>query len=231
MNKSEFLNQLNNLFKDIDINHISNQIDIYVSTLNEYNSKFNLTRLNKEQIIYSDYFFESILPYQEIDFKKINTLLDIGSGSGIPGMLIKIIYPHIHLDIVEANGKKCHFLNILKDKLNLKNVNVYNKRCEEYAKDNIEKYDMVTCRAVAELKILIELGFPLTKINGLLVFPKSINYLEELNNAKWIIDQVNANQYEIKKDNFNNKEFNTFVFTKTNKTNSIFPRMWKDIIK
>lgn len=231
MNKQEFLILIKQEFSNININFIEEKIDKYISVLNDFNKKFNLTRLNKKETIFQEYFYDSIIPYKNIDFTKIKKILDIGSGSGIPGFIIKIFFPHIELHIVESNYKKCLFLNELKKELSLDSIYVNNSRAENYAHKNIEKFDLVTCRAVAELKIILELGFPMAKINGLLIFPKSINYLTELESAKTIINKLDANDYKIETLNINNKTFNTFIFRKKNKTNSIYPREWKEIIK
>lgn len=231
MTKEQFLINIKNEFKNIDISDIEIKIEKYQQILNEYNNKFNLTRLNDDAIIFQEYFYDSIIPYKEIDFSTVNNLLDIGSGSGIPGFLIKIFYPSLNLYIVESNNKKCEFLKILANKLSFDNVFIINERAETYAHKNINKFDLITCRAVAELKILIELATPMCKLNGLMVFPKSLNYLNELENAKWIIDEFNLPKYTLSHINSNNKDFYTLFFVKEKDVDKKYPRQWKEIIK
>ncbi|WP_412032038.1 16S rRNA (guanine(527)-N(7))-methyltransferase RsmG [Malacoplasma muris] len=231
MNRNEFIKKIKEEFNIKNEKYIMEKIDKYIVLLNEYNKKFNLTRLNKDDIIFSQYFYESIIPYIGFDFSKIKELLDIGSGSGIPGIVLKIIFNDINLTIIESNRKKCEFLQILTNELNLENVKIIYDRVENCSKIFTESFDLITCRAVASLKILIEICFPLSKIGATLIFPKSINYLDELNDAQTIIKNVFAQNYKIKKFVYNNKEFNTFFFTKTNKTPTLYPRQWKDIIK
>lgn len=231
MNKQEFLDLIKKEFLNIDIEYIEKKIDKYIIVLDNFNKKFNLTRLNKEETIFQEYFYNSIIPYKNIDFTNIKKILDIGSGSGIPGFVIKIFFPHIELHIVESNSKKCLFLNELKNKLLLDCVFINNERAEKYAHKNIESFDLITCRAVAELKVILELGFPMAKINGLLVFPKSLNYLTELDNAKYIMSKLDAKNYRIETITINDKTLNTFIFLKEKKVNSIYPRNWKEIIQ
>ena len=92
--------------------------------------------------------------------------------------------------IIESNGKKCNFLRLVKEKLNLNNVEIINARIEEYAKENREVYDIVTARAVAPLKHLLEYGVPLVKEKGYFIAMKAKveneeenieNYLNKLN--------------------------------------------------
>lgn len=231
MNKNEFILAVKKNFNINNIDSVIEKIDKYIVLLNEYNNKFNLTRLNKDEIIYSQYFYETLIPYINFDFTNIVEVLDIGSGSGIPGIVLKIFFSHIHLTIIESNQKKCDFLKILVEELNLENVNIVCNRAENCKNQFKEYFDLVTCRAVASLKILLELSFPLTKINGKIILPKSINYLDELKEARNIINLLEATNYQIVQTDYNQKKFNTFIFNKFKKTPLIFPRPWKEIIK
>lgn len=231
MTKEVFLNKLKNDFKNIDVTYVSSKIDIYEKLLSEYNEKFNLTRLNKKDIIYDQYFYESIFVYKDVDFNEEKKVLDIGSGSGIPGVVLKILFPKIKLTIIEPIKKKCLFLDVLTKSLGYSDVEIINDRAEIFGIKNREVFDIVTCRAVAELRVILELSFPLTKINGLMIFPKSLNYLIELNNSQDFLSKVGKYKIEIKNDTHNGKIFNTLFFYKFEKTSRIFPRQWKDIIK
>lgn len=229
MNKAEFKQLIKNNFKNIP-NDFFDQIKVYKDFVQSQNKLFNLTNLANEEIIYEKYFLESIIDYKEIDFDKINNVLDIGSGSGIPGIIIKLLFKHIHLTIIEATGKKVKFLNELVDKLHLDNVTIINKRAEDINDYEYESFDLVTSRAVAELKILLEISAPYAKVNGLIIEPKSKKYIQELTDAKTIIQNLHLsliNEYDF---NIHDVSHHVFVFKKQKKTNHRYPRSWKQII-
>ena len=156
MNKETFTNEL----KKININITEKQIkhfETYKNLLQEYNQKFNLTSITEEEAIYLKHFYDSLC---------ITKAIDIGTGAGFPGIPIAIIFNNIKITLVESNAKKCGFLNIIREKLNLNNVEIINERAEDYTKNNREKFDIVTSRAVAHLSILAELEIPALKTNG-----------------------------------------------------------------
>lgn len=230
MNKQELITEVNKNFNNVDSKWID-QIEIYRNFLTEYNKKVNLTRLDHESKVYGLYFYESIIPYKDIDFSKINSVLDIGSGSGIPGVVLKIMFPHIHLGIIESNNKKVTFLKELVSKLGLKNVDVYLKRAEDIKEDEYESYDLVTSRAVGKLKAMLEVSTPYAKVKGLVVIPKSQNYQQETNGLYHLNKRLDVEQKMNSFVSANDIQHNVFVFKKTHKTNRIYPRSWSKIAK
>ena len=229
MNKSQFKEIIKKNFKNIS-NDFFDQIEVYKNFVQTKNKLFNLTSLANDEVIYQKYFFDSIIDYKQINFSKINSVLDIGSGSGIPGIMIKLLFRHINLTIIEATTKKVKFLNELVNQLKLQNITIINKRAEEIENNEYETFDLVTSRAVAELKILLEISAPYTKVLGLIIEPKSKKYDQELISAKKIIKELNlslVNEYDF---NSNGVLHHTFVFKKNKKTNHKYPRNWNQII-
>lgn len=223
MNKLQFKEIIKKNFKNIS-NDFFDQIEVYKNFVQTKNKLFNLTSLANDEVIYQKYFFDSIIDYKQINFSKINSVLDIGSGSGIPGIMIKLLFRHINLTIIEATTKKVKFLNELVNQLKLQNVTIINKRAEEIKNNEYETFDLVTSRAVAELKILLEISAPYTKVLGLIIEPKSKKYDQELISAKEIIKELNlslVNEYDF---NSNGVLHHTFVFKKNKKTNHKYPR-------
>ncbi len=227
MNLVQFQNEIKKLFKTIPESFFE-QIQTYKSFLQSENKKYNLTRLDQEETVYESYFFESLVPYQNVQFTKGMKVLDIGSGSGIPGILLKLMFPEIELTILEVTTKKVKFMQDLAKKLNIK-VNFLNQRAEDISDEQRETFDLVTSRAVAELKVLLEISAPYLKVKGLLVEPKSQNFKQELDATLNIIKSLNLKQ--LKSDTYQTKYFHhVFYFQKNAKTNKKYPREWKQII-
>lgn len=233
MNKEQFINYCIN---SLGLNKTQiNQFLEYKNLIQEYNKKFNLTRLDDENIIYDSFFLESILPFKEISFspKENESLLDIGSGSGIPGIILKIMFPILNVSLLESNSKKCSFLKIVIEQLKLKNIEIINNRAELYIRTNnqYDKFDYVTSRAVSELKNILELSVGYCKINGLIIQPKSKKTEQEMQQATEIIDKTYLTLIMKKFYIFNERENHILVFKKNKETPNEFPREWNRIIK
>ena len=219
MNKIEFIDAVNKKFKNPDP-HFFDQIEKYKNIIQEYDQKISLSNLVSNEKIYGEYFYESIIPYANVDFKNDTKLLDIGSGSGIPGIVLKLLYPFISLTIIEATVKKANFMKLLVSELNLDNVTILNKRAEDIKSFEREQFDIVTSRAVASLFAILELSTAYAKIGGLIIQPKSKNFNQELLEAKEIINKLDLQL--INQDEFtsiNNYFHHVSYFIKLKKTN------------
>ena len=168
-----------------------NLLEIYCNYLIEYNKNVNLTAIKDKKDIYLKHFYDSLTLVKVTDLNQVNNLLDIGTGAGFPGMVLKIIFPHLKVTLLDSNNKKIKFLKSLSQKLGIE-VNLINDRAEIYAKKHLEEFDIVTSRAVAELPILIELSIPYLKKHGLFIALKSkVN--QELDASKKIIKDIKCN--------------------------------------
>ncbi len=182
MNKEEFQNHLKELnitLSDKEINMFEN----YKELLKDYNKKFNLTSITEDKEIYLKHFYDSLCLMRIEQLKEDTNLLDIGTGAGFPGIPLAIVNPKLKITLVESNGKKSNFLEIVKEKLNLNNIEIINSRAEEYTKNNRNKFFFATSRAVSHLSIISELEFPALKINGYFI-PLKSSYKEELEESK-----------------------------------------------
>lgn len=194
MNREEFINELKKLNVEITDDKL-NKLEIYMDYLIEYNSHTNLTSITKREDIYLKHFYDSLTITKSVDLSRSNNLLDIGSGAGFPGMVIKIFYPNLEVTLIDSNNKKTKFLKELANKLNI-NVEVINDRVEIFAKDNLNKYDIVTSRAVANLRVLSEISLPLVKLNGFFIALKA-NIDDNMEDALETIDIMDSKIIDI----------------------------------
>tara|TARA_Y100001934_G_scaffold88871_1_gene110262 strand:- start:7542 stop:8294 length:753 start_codon:yes stop_codon:yes gene_type:complete len=111
--------------------------------------------------------------------------IDIGSGAGIPGMIMKIAIPELHITLLDSIQKRTNFLTEVVTELELDGIEVINGRAEELGqqKKHRENYDVVTARAVARLNELAELTIPFANIGGTVILPKSGEVAAEVKQA------------------------------------------------
>lgn len=220
MNKNEFIKEVKKLNINIT-DEMLDKLDIYCSFLLEYNKHTNLTAIKEENDVYLKHFYDSLTLTKAIDLTREETLLDIGSGAGFPGMVLKIFFPHLHVYLVDSNNKKCKFLLELKEKLNVDNLIVINNRIENLYAEFINSIDIVTARAVTNLPVLTELAIPLVKANKYFIAMKG-NAIEELENSMYAIKQLNCSiDNVITFDLYNNSGVRTLISIKKNKNTEL----------
>ena len=230
MNKEQFINELKKININISVDTLS-KLEEYYQILVEENKKYNLTAITEKEQVYLKHFYDSLCIIKIIDLKN-QYLLDIGTGAGFPGLVLKIVFPELKIDLLDSTNKRCLFLQMVIDKLQLKNVKVINARAEEYAKDNKELYDIVTSRAVAPLKHLLEYSIPTLKINGNFISLKS-NIDEELKNINNYYSKLHLSNEEIIKYElpYEHSLRTLYKVTKNKTTPSIYPRQYSQIKK
>ena len=122
----------------------------YLQLLLEYNSHTNITAIREEKAIIEKHFLDSLL-LQSLLKEEDKSLIDIGTGAGFPGMMLAIFNEDKNFTLLDSVRKKTDFLELVKNDLDLKNVEVINGRAEEIIKDRREKYDVGLCRGVSDL--------------------------------------------------------------------------------
>lgn len=162
------------------------QFNLYYELLTAKNKVMNLTAITEYNDVVKKHFIDSMMISRVLDMKKINSLCDVGTGAGFPGIPLKIVYPHLHLTLVDSVGKRVNFLSEVVEKLGLEDVEAIHSRTEDLAHNSKyrEKYDLVTARAVASMNVLSEYCIPYAKIGGYFAAYKSGNIGEEIENAK-----------------------------------------------
>lgn len=190
MNKEQFINAIKKLNIEVTSKMLE-QVDIYINYLLQYNAHTNLTAITDLEDIYLKHFYDSLTICNIIDLNQVNTLLDIGSGAGFPGMVLKIFFPNLHIFLVDSNHKKTIFLEELKNKLNVDKLEVINERIEKITPKYLNGFDVVTARAVTNMTVLTELAMPLVKVDGYFVAMKGSNE-EEISKADFAITKLNG---------------------------------------
>lgn len=231
MNKDEFIKETNLLGINLTDEELA-KFEEYKELLKEYNKKFNLTSITNDNEIYLKHFYDSLCITKAKELLNASSLLDIGTGAGFPGIPVAIVNKDIKITLVESNKKKCEFLKVVKDSLNLQNVEIINARAEDFAKTNREKFEVATSRAVANLSILLELEFPALSVGGVLLALKS-NVQEELENSKSILKELNGTikntiEYTLP---YEESKRTLLIIQKQLPTNSKYPRQYSQIIK
>jgi len=165
-----------------------NQLEKYYELLVEWNEKINLTAITDKNEVYLKHFYDSLTLCKVIDLNEIDSLCDIGTGAGFPGIVLKICFPHVELTLVDALNKRINFLKLVCGELGLTNVECIHARAEEYAIKNREKFDVVTARAVAALPVLLEYSIPLVKNSKYFIALKGTEDINESKNALKILN-------------------------------------------
>lgn len=116
--------------------------------------------------------------------------VDVGTGAGFPGMVLRILEKDYHLTLLDSLGKRVDWLAETCGEMGLGDVECVHARAEEFAREKREQFDVATSRAVAQLNVLCELALPLVKVGGLFLAMKSVDSDEELAAAKGAIGQL-----------------------------------------
>ena len=160
------------------------QLYAYYKLLNEGAKTMNLTTILEEEEVYIKHFYDSIMVLKDEKLQDGIEILDIGTGAGLPGIVLKIVYPKIKVTLLEATQKRCQFLHRVIEELQLDSINVVCERAENFCNQQRASFDFVVARAVANLNMLVELSLPFVKLNGVFIAMKGQNYQKEVDDSK-----------------------------------------------
>ena len=225
---SNFIEELENIGITLDNDKLS-KLEKYYNLLIEWNEKINLTGITKKEDVYLKHFYDSLTLAKIVNLNNIETVCDIGTGAGFPGLVLKIVFPNLKITLVDSLNKRINFLNEVIKELGLTDIKTISSRIEEYGVKNRELYDLVVARALASLPMLLEYAIPLVKVDGYFVAMKGTN--EELKAVENIYNKLNITledeiSFLLPNENSNRS---LIKFKKNDVTNKKYPRKFVDI--
>ena len=228
MNKIKFLNELakrNIPCSDEQLSLLWEYMDLVLKT----NEKFNLTAIKDEESFVEKMIFDSALLLNNQNFEN-QTIVDIGTGAGFPSVVLAILSPNAHVVALDSTAKKINFVKEFVEEKNL-NVEPVVARAEEYAQEHREEYLLVTARAVASLRVLLELAIPMLKCGGHLIAMKGPDFENEIKDATGALKKLNAEIVYIYEDQLpESLESRSFIYIrKLGPTPKKYPRSFGEI--
>ena len=177
----------------------------YYELVVEKNKLMNLTAITEEDEFISKHFVDSLSILKAPDLKdelaqaKGIKLIDVGTGAGFPGMVLKIVFPSLKITLFDSLKKRLNFLDEVIAELELKDIETLHGRAEDYGNNKLyrEKYDICVSRAVANMSALSEYCLPFVKPDGLFVAYKSGGSHSEIREASKAIKILGGNTEDI----------------------------------
>lgn len=171
--------------KILNIELTDKQVDQFIKykeLLVEWNEKMNLTAITEDFEVITKHFLDCLTVQSSIDLTKVNTLVDVGTGAGFPGLVLKIAFPNIKITLIDSLNKRLKFLQEVIDTLGLEDIECVHGRAEDLGKNKLyrEQFEVCASRAVANLAVLSEYTLPFVKKEGYLIALKGQKLDEEL---------------------------------------------------
>lgn len=230
MTQSKFIEELKKINIELNSKQL-NQLEKYYEMLVKYNEFMNLTGITEHDQVFLKHFYDSLTIIKAIDLNKQESLCDIGTGAGFPGLVLKICFPNLKVTLLDSLNKRVEFLKDVIKELEIDNIEVIHTRAEEYALKNRNKFDVTTARAVAHLSILLEYAIPMTKIGKYFIAMKA-NVEDEIKEIDNALKSLNTKQIEkIEFDLPIENSKRTIIIFEKQQDNKKYPRKNSEIKK
>ena len=208
------------------------QLEAYAAALLEKNRVMNLTAITAPQDVATLHLLDcaTLLTMADLRGKRV---IDVGTGAGFPGMVLRILEPDFDLTLLDSLGKRIDFLKEVCSQLGLARVDCVHARAEEYAAGHRQQYDIAASRAVANLNVLCELALPLVKVGGQFLAMKSVSSDDEIAGARGAIGQLGGRIADIRDYTVPETEVRhrLVIVEKVKDTPAIYPRSFARIKK
>ena len=160
----------------------ADQLMRYKELLVEWNEKMNLTAITEDMEVITKHFLDCLTVQSSIDLAQVKSLVDVGTGAGFPGLVLKIAFPNVHITLIDSLNKRLKFLQHVIDELGLTGIECVHGRAEDLGKNKAyrEQFEVCASRAVANLAVLSEYTLPFVKKGGYLIALKGQKLDEEL---------------------------------------------------
>lgn len=212
---------------------VSDRLNLYGNLLIEWNEKMNLTAITAPEEVLYKHFLDCLLFFKHINVEPKSKIIDVGTGAGFPGLVLKIARPDIELTLMDGLNKRLTFLNAVLSKLGLQAQTVHS-RAEDGGKNPLyrEQYDIACARAVANLPVLCEYCIPFVKVGGRFAAMKGASANEELLSAQNAYNVLGCEKPVIICENLRENESRAFIIAKKiSQTPPKYPRMNGKIAK
>ena len=162
------------------------QFSVYNEMLLDWNTRMNLTALTAPEDVAVKHIIDSLTAYDAALFDGARTLIDVGTGAGLPGIPLAVYAPHLTVTLLDSLNKRVRFLTEVTAAMGLQNVRCIHARAEEAARtaEHRAAYDIAVSRAVARLTVLLEYTLPFVRVGGTLLALKGRAYAEEQKEAR-----------------------------------------------
>ncbi|MEG0919264.1 MAG: 16S rRNA (guanine(527)-N(7))-methyltransferase RsmG [Anaerovoracaceae bacterium] len=226
----DFLQVLdNNLDLDVTLNDPTklNLFTKYMDGILEWNEKVNLTNITDKNDFIAKHYIDSILCIGSDEFKDADTIIDIGTGGGFPGVPLAILFPNKKFTLVDSLNKRLKIIKELCQQLGIKNVQVVHGRAEELGHQKVmrEKFDLCLSRAVANLSTLAELCLPFVAVGGSFVAYKGPGIEKELFDGEIAIEKLGGEVDRIEEPEGQDGQNHILLYiTKMTSTKKKYPR-------